>query len=69
MEDDELVELTSDYGTVLRHDLWKDRDTKCGWVEYSTGKEARRCLEELDDRRMDDWHLRIKACIRESYAR
>eukprot|EP00927_Polykrikos_kofoidii_P053348 TRINITY_DN4775_c0_g1_i2.p1 TRINITY_DN4775_c0_g1~~TRINITY_DN4775_c0_g1_i2.p1 ORF type:complete len:422 (+),score=61.58 TRINITY_DN4775_c0_g1_i2:47-1312(+) len=69
MEDDELIEIASDYGQVLAHGIWKEGKQKCGWLEYATMQEANTCLQELDDRRMDMWDMRIRACVSDQFGR
>jgi len=61
MEEEELKELTAEYGTVLTHELHRESAYKCGWVEYATSAEGERAVKSLDDRRMDEWSMRLQA--------
>lgn len=61
MEDDELQEITAEYGKVLQYELHREGAYKCGWVEYASKAEAKAAMSDLDDRRMDDWNMRLQA--------
>jgi len=61
MEDDELQEIAAEYGAVLQYELHREGAYKCGWVEYALKGEAEAAVKELDDRRMDDWTMRLQA--------
>lgn len=61
MDQDEFLEIASEHGKVLSHELWREGSYKCGWVEYGSKSEATLAVEELDDRRMLEWHMRLKA--------
>uniref|UniRef100_A0A6T1A854 RRM domain-containing protein n=1 Tax=Alexandrium monilatum TaxID=311494 RepID=A0A6T1A854_9DINO len=61
MEEDELQEIAAEYGKVLQYELHREGAYKCGWVEYASKAEAETAVSELDDRRMDDWTMRLQA--------
>lgn len=61
MDEDELQEIANDFGKVLKYELHQERSYKFGWVEYASKKEALRAVNDLDDRRVDDWSMRIQA--------
>uniref|UniRef100_A0A7R9ZVS6 RRM domain-containing protein n=2 Tax=Pyrodinium bahamense TaxID=73915 RepID=A0A7R9ZVS6_9DINO len=61
MEDDEFQEIVAEYGEILQYELHREGAYKCGWVEYASKGEAEAALSELDDRRMDDWNMRLQA--------
>lgn len=61
MEEDEFVEIIADYGAALEHELHREGSYKCGWVEYATKDEAAAAVAALNERRMDEWHLRLQA--------
>jgi len=63
MEADELRDIAAKYGNVLEYDLWREGSSKRGWVDYSTRNAANRAIEELDNRRMEDWSLCLEAYI------
>lgn len=63
MEEDELQEIAAEYGKVLAHELHREGAYKCGWVEYASKSEAEAAVGELDDRRMDDWTMRLQAYL------
>merc|ERR1719510_531609 len=60
-EEDELMDITSEYGKVLASELHREGAYKCGWVEYATKAEA--AVNELDERRMDEWNMRLQAYL------
>jgi len=66
MEEDELLDISADFGRVLGHSLWQERGQKCGWLEYGSMEEAKTAFEALDNRRMVDWHMRVKALLNDS---
>jgi len=61
MEEDEFTEIVAEYGEILQYELHREGAYKCGWVEYASKGEAEAALSELDDRRMDDWNMRLQA--------
>lgn len=61
METDELTEIAADFGNVLQYELHREGAYKCGWVEYATRKEADEAVRALNERRIDDWHMRLQA--------
>jgi len=63
MDKEELFDITSEFGEVLLHDLWSDARNGCnaGVVEYGTMEEAKIALDELNDRRMDQWQRKLTA--------
>lgn len=65
MDEEEFQELTSKYGKVLDHHLGKDPDGKfkTGWVEYGNRSSAENAVNELNNRRMDDWNMRLQVFI------
>lgn len=63
MEEDELLDITSEYGKVLGSEIHREGAYKCAWVEYGARKEAEVAVHELDERRMDDWGMRIQAYL------
>lgn len=63
MEEDEFQEIVAEYGAILQYELHREGAYKCGWVEYASKAEAEAALSELDDRRMDDWNMRLQAYI------
>ena len=60
----ELIEIGLDYGKVIGHDVCKAGRQSSGWLEYGIEREAKTCVRELNYRRMDQWHMRIRASIR-----
>jgi len=62
-EEDELMDITSQYGKVLASELHREGAYKCGWVEYATKAEAEAAVNELDERRMDEWSMRLQAYL------
>jgi len=63
MEADELHDIATKYGRVLEYDIWREGSSKRGWVEFGTRREANRAIDELDNRRMEDWNLCLEAYI------
>jgi len=63
MEADELLEICEEYGQVINHELNSEMLSKSAWVEYKTIEEAKAAIEQLDDRRMQDWDMRIRAYL------
>jgi len=83
MEEDELLDITSEYGKVLGSEIHREGAYKCAWAallletvwfklarqakymlfEYGARKEAEAAVHELDERRMDDWGMRIQAYL------
>ena len=61
MEQAEFKELTGEFGTVLKHALHRESAYKVGWVEYATSVEGERAIKALDDRRVDEWSMRLQA--------
>lgn len=61
MEEDELQEIAAEYGKVLQYELHREGAYKCGWVEYGRKREAEVAISELDDRRMNEWNMRLQA--------
>eukprot|EP00404_Azadinium_spinosum_P062072 CAMPEP_0180711620 /NCGR_PEP_ID=MMETSP1038_2-20121128/10948_1 /TAXON_ID=632150 /ORGANISM="Azadinium spinosum, Strain 3D9" /LENGTH=187 /DNA_ID=CAMNT_0022743855 /DNA_START=18 /DNA_END=582 /DNA_ORIENTATION=+ len=61
MEPDELQEIAAEFGKVLKKELHREGAYKCGWVEYASKAEAKAAVNELNDRRVDDWHLTLEA--------
>lgn len=61
MDEIEFKEITGEYGKVLKHELHRESSYKCGWVEYALQAEAEKAVKALDDRRMDEWQLRLQA--------
>jgi len=61
MEEDELQEIAAEYGKVLQYELHREGAYKCGWVEYASKREAEEAVNELDDRRMNEWTMRLQA--------
>lgn len=61
MEEDELMEVASEYGEVLSHSLERQGAYKFGWVTYAKKSEAETAIQELDDRQMQGWHMRLQA--------
>lgn len=61
MEEDELQEIAAEYGKVLQYELHREGAYKCGWVEYASKREAEAAVNELDDRRMNEWNMRLQA--------
>lgn len=67
MERDELQEMGATYGKILKHDTWPDAKNGCvaGVIEYGTRDEAIKALNDLNDRRMDDWEKKITAGLQQ----
>jgi len=63
LAEDELMDITSEYGKVLASELHREGAYKCGWVEYATKAEAETAVHELDERRMDEWNMRLQAYL------
>mmetsp|Transcript_94323 Transcript_94323/g.271786 ORF Transcript_94323/g.271786 Transcript_94323/m.271786 type:complete len:390 (+) Transcript_94323:239-1408(+) len=63
MEEDELLEIAGAFGQVLEHELHRESKYKAGWVEFGTKAEAEAAVAELDDRRMEDWSLKLQAYV------
>mmetsp|Transcript_19999 Transcript_19999/g.40619 ORF Transcript_19999/g.40619 Transcript_19999/m.40619 type:complete len:303 (-) Transcript_19999:29-937(-) len=63
MEEDELQEIAAAYGKVLQYELHREGAYKCGWVEYASKGEAAKAVSELDERRMDEWTMRLQAYL------
>lgn len=61
MEEDELREIAGGYGSILEYELHSEHSYKAGWVEYATKAEADKAVSELNDRRMEDWNMRLEA--------
>lgn len=61
MEDDELQDLAKDFGIILQYELHREGAYKCGWVEYASKAEAEAAVAALDERGMDEWHMRLQA--------
>jgi len=61
MNEAEFKELTMEYGIVLKHELHREGAYKCGWVEYAKSAEGEQAIKNLDNRRMDDWNMRLQA--------
>lgn len=61
MDEDELLEVASEYGEVLSHSLERQGAYKFGYVEYKRKSEAKIATQELDDRQMQGWHMRLQA--------
>merc|ERR1712232_491560 len=55
MDADELNAVSSEFGTVVAHEIWRESTYKCGWIEYPTKKEASAVVEAMDKRTMEDW--------------
>jgi len=62
-EGDELMEIASDYGAVLSHEFWQEKKQMCAMVEYETRDQAMAALEALHNRKMDGWHMLLKALV------
>eukprot|EP00929_Paragymnodinium_shiwhaense_P042971 TRINITY_DN22153_c0_g1_i1.p1 TRINITY_DN22153_c0_g1~~TRINITY_DN22153_c0_g1_i1.p1 ORF type:complete len:463 (-),score=70.59 TRINITY_DN22153_c0_g1_i1:1191-2579(-) len=67
MEPEEFLDFARDFGTVLGHDLWKEGKQRCGWLEYATTAEARRCVQEMHDRHIEDWPVKLKAMMSDQF--
>lgn len=67
MERDELQEMGATYGKILKHETWPDPKNGCvaGVIEYGTRDEAIKALNDLNDRRMDDWEKKITAGLQQ----
>jgi len=63
MEVEELKEIAGTYGKVLAHELHRESSYKCGWVEYATKAEAEAAVHDLDERRMEEWSMRLQAYL------
>lgn len=61
MEPDELQEICAEYGAIQEYELHREGAYKAGWVEYRTKAEAEAAVAELEDRRMEDWGMRLQA--------
>lgn len=61
MEDDELQEIAGEFGKILQYELHREGAYKCGWVEYASKAEAEAAVGDLDERRMDEWNMRLQA--------
>jgi len=61
MEEDELQDIAAEYGKVLAYELHREGAYKAAWVEYASRAEAEAAVSELDDRRMDEWNMRLQA--------
>lgn len=61
MDEDEFLEVASEYGQTLSHSIERQGTYKFGWVEYASKSEALNAIQELDDREMQGWHLRLQA--------
>lgn len=68
MKQKELMGIGTAYGHVRRVEIWaaeksddgSDRG-KVGLLEYRLREEAERALDDLDERRIDGWDMRMKA--------
>jgi len=65
MDEAELKDTAAAYGKVLDLRIFSGgaNNSKRGWVEYGTMREAEYAVSELDDRSMAEWHLLLRAYI------
>jgi len=63
MDVEEFLEVASQFGQVLSHSLERQGTYKFGFAEYASKDEARAAIQELDDREMQGWHLRLQAYL------
>lgn len=61
MDKEELLDIASEYGKILSHDMWRKGDSQSASVEYGSMSEASNACKELDDRRIEGWAKRITA--------
>lgn len=65
MKQEELHDVGSDFGHVVRSRLWEQGDVKHGFLEYQRRSEVQNAIGELDGRRMQGWARRLKAYIKD----
>lgn len=61
MAGDELAEICQEFGEVQSYDLWNSGRAKHGLVEFRTREGAQRAIQELNDRQIQEWDMRLKA--------
>eukprot|EP00928_Gymnodinium_smaydae_P007062 TRINITY_DN12532_c0_g1_i3.p1 TRINITY_DN12532_c0_g1~~TRINITY_DN12532_c0_g1_i3.p1 ORF type:complete len:523 (+),score=105.32 TRINITY_DN12532_c0_g1_i3:1284-2852(+) len=67
MDREELMGICSDYGRALNLEFWSEPD---GWnaatVDFERPEVATEVFDVFDDRRVQGWHLRIRARLEEA---
>lgn len=61
MQEDELLEIASGFGYVTSYDLRKTGASKTAVLDFRSTDEALKAVEELDDREIEGWDLKVKA--------
>jgi len=62
-EEDELLEVATDFGRVISHDLWSEKNQMCAMVEYETREQALAALGQIHNRKMEGWHMLLKTLV------
>eukprot|EP00928_Gymnodinium_smaydae_P015403 TRINITY_DN15694_c0_g1_i1.p1 TRINITY_DN15694_c0_g1~~TRINITY_DN15694_c0_g1_i1.p1 ORF type:complete len:394 (+),score=38.32 TRINITY_DN15694_c0_g1_i1:94-1182(+) len=62
-EEDELLDMASDYGTVRSYELWSELKQKCAMVEFSERESALAAREGLHNRKMEGWNMNLKLLV------
>lgn len=62
-DEDELLDMASDYGTVRTHQLWQEKHQMCAMVEFSARDEAMAALNGLHNRKMEGWRMFLKLLV------
>lgn len=61
MQEDELLEIASGFGYVTSYDLRTAGRSKTAVLDFRSTDEALKAVEELDDREIEGWEMKVKA--------
>eukprot|EP00928_Gymnodinium_smaydae_P065376 TRINITY_DN48533_c0_g1_i1.p1 TRINITY_DN48533_c0_g1~~TRINITY_DN48533_c0_g1_i1.p1 ORF type:complete len:345 (-),score=70.49 TRINITY_DN48533_c0_g1_i1:195-1229(-) len=62
-EEDELLEVASDYGAIRTYELWSELKQKCAMIEFESKESAMAALDGLHNRKMEGWHKPLKLLV------